>query len=575
MVRPENIRKNKWQVAPVIPPVVRKKLDQYHPILSQILYNRGLTEPAEVQAFLDGRYLEEMDPMLLAGMEQAVDRIRQAIDDDELIVVYGDFDADGVTATVLLTEALRGLGIDRHRIRPYIPDRVDEGYGLNLSAIDKINDYGAGLIITVDCGIRSLAEVDYANKLGMDVIVTDHHSVGARLPAAAAVINPKRNDSAYPDRMLAGVGIAYKLAQALYAAMPDRAAIDLDSLLDLVAVGTVADLAPLYDENRILVISGLKVLNQLQRPGINALASVSGLKRGSITAQSIGFTLGPRINAAGRLQHAYSAARLLTANNSLTARQLANELNTLNRQRQQLTAELGDIAEEMVDPGDEIIIAYDERFQSGVVGLVASRLAEKNYRPAIIIEKGQSVSRGSCRSIPEFHITNALDQTADLLVRHGGHAQAAGFTVRNENLEAFTSRMRELAGETLRGQELEPTLEIDAEIDLANIDWALHENLAMLEPTGQGNPPPVFLSRNVAVLYQRAVGQSGAHLQLRLAPDNSGGSGRPIQAIAFRQGAWTDMLPDKIDLIYTLGVNEWNGQRELQLVVKDIQPASG
>jgi single-stranded-DNA-specific exonuclease len=339
-------------------------------------------------------------------------------------------------------------------------------------------------------------------------------------------------------------------------------------------VGTVADLAPLHDENRLLVIDGLKVLNQLQRPGINALASVSGLKRGAITAQSIGFVLGPRINAAGRLEHAYSAARLLAANNDMTARQLANELNTLNRQRQQLTAELGDIAEEMVDPQDEIIIAYDERFQSGLVGLVASRLAEKNYRPAIIIEKGEAVSRGSCRSIPEFHITDALDQTADLLVRHGGHAQAAGFTVRNENLEAFTAKMRELAEETLSGQELEPSIEIDAEIDLAEIDWALHENLAMLEPTGQGNPAPVFLSRNVAVMYQRAVGQSGSHLQLRLAPMTGSGLGRPIQAIAFRQGAWADMLPDTIDVIYTLGVNEWNGQRDLQLMVKDIQPAS-
>ena len=574
MVRPESIRNNKWQVAPVIPPVVRKKLDQYHPILSQILYNRGLTEPAEVQAFLEGRYLKEIDPFLLAGMEQAVGRICRAIDEEELIVVYGDFDADGVTATVLLTEALRGLGVDRRLIRPYIPDRVDEGYGLNTGAIEKIREYGAGLIITVDCGIRSVAEVDFVNKLGMEIIITDHHSMGTKLPQAAAVINPKRDDSAYPDRMLAGVGIAYKLAQALYAALPDRASLDLDSLLDLVAVGTVADLAPLHNENRLLVIDGLKVLNQLQRPGISALASVSGLKRGAIKAESIGFMLGPRINAAGRLQHAYSAARLLTANNDMTARQLANELNSLNRQRQQLTAELGEIAEEMVDPKDEIIIAYDERFQSGLVGLVASRLAEKNYRPAIIIEKGEAVSRGSCRSIPEFHITDALDQTADLLVRHGGHAQAAGFTVRNENLEAFTTRMRQLADETLSGQELEPTIEIDAEIDLAEIDWALYENLAMLEPTGQGNPAPVFLSRNVAVLYQRAVGQSSSHLQLRLAPVTGSGLGRPIQAIAFRQGAWADMLPDTVDVVYTLGVNEWNGQRDLQLVVKDLQPAS-
>lgn len=574
MVRPESIRKNRWEIAPVIPPGVEKELDRFHPILSQILYNRGLTDPAQIQAFLEGRYLENSDPYLLAGMDQAVERICQAIANDEMIVVYGDFDADGVTSTVLLTEALRGLGIERRLVRPYIPDRVDEGYGLNKDAIERINEFGAGLIITVDCGIRSVAEVTHANELGVDVIITDHHSLGGQLPEAKAIINPKRDDSEYPDRMLAGVGIAYKLAQALYAALPERAHIDPDSLLDLVAVGTVADLAPLHDENRSLVLAGLQVLNQLKRPGLSALAAVSGLKAGAITAQSIGFTLGPRINAAGRLEHAYSAARLLIANNDYSARQLAEELNSLNRQRQQLTAELGSIAEEMIDPQDQILIAYDERFQSGLVGLVASRLTEKNYRPTIIIEKGTDLSRGSCRSIPEFHITAALDQTADLLVRHGGHAQAAGFTVRNENLEIFTSRMRELAAQALSDQELVPTIDVDAEIDINNIDWALYETLTMLEPTGQGNPTPTFLSRNVEVIHKRAVGQGGSHLQLRLADANGGYKERSIGAIAFRQGDWAQLLPKYIDVVYTVNLNEWNGQRNLQLIIKDMQQAS-
>jgi single-stranded-DNA-specific exonuclease len=550
------------------------QLEQYHPILRQILYNRGVTDPAQVQAFLEGRYLKDSDPFLLAGMDESVARIHRAIEGEELIVVYGDFDADGVTATVLLTEALRGLGVERRRIRPYIPDRVDEGYGLNMDAIERIKEFGAGLIITVDCGIRSAAEVAYANQLGVDVIITDHHSLGRKLPEATAIINPKREDSAYPERMLAGVGIAYKLAEALYTVMPERVVLDLDTLLDLVAVGTVADLAPLHDENRSLVVAGLEVLNQLRRPGLHALAAVSGLKQGTITAQSIGFVLGPRINAAGRLEHAYSAARLLAVNNDLVARQLANELNSLNRQRQRLTAELGEMAEQMIDPQDQILIASDERFQSGLVGLVASRLAEKNYRPTIIIEKGEKLSRGSCRSIPEFHITEALDQMADLLVRHGGHAQAAGFTLRNENLETFATRMRDFAAETLGDQELVPTIEIDAEIDLADVDWALYDTLALLEPTGQGNPAPVFLSRNVTVLHHRAVGQDSSHLQLRLADANGGSPTRPIQAIAFRQGDWAQIMPETIDIVYTVDVNEWNGQRNLQLVVKDIQPAS-
>ena len=514
------------------------------------------------------------DPYLLAGMDEAVLRVRRAIEEDELIVVYGDFDADGVTATVLLTEALRGLGIERRRIRPYIPDRVDEGYGLNLEAIERIKEFGAGLIITVDCGIRSLAEVAYASELGIDTIVTDHHSLGRKLPQASAVINPKREDSRYPEQMLAGVGIAYKLAEALYLAMPDRVQTDLSTFLDLVAVGTVADLAPLSGENRVLVIAGLEVLNQLERPGLSALASISGLRAGAITAESIGFALGPRINAAGRLEHAYSAARLLAANNDISARQLAKELHQLNARRQQLTSELAEMAEAMVDPDDLILIASDEGFQSGIVGLVASRLAEKNYRPTIIIEKGAEESRGSCRSIPEFHITEALDETAELLVRHGGHAQAAGFTVRNENLDEFVQRLREIAGRQLSGQELVPSIAVDVEIDLDQIDWALQETLAQLEPTGNGNPPPVFLSRHVEVASHRIVGQSGSHLQLRLSSTNGGVAHQLLPAIAFRQGAWGQMLPQYVDIVYTIGVNEWNGRRSLQLVVQDLRPSA-
>jgi single-stranded-DNA-specific exonuclease len=574
MIRPESIRENRWKIAPALEPSAKEQLEQFHPILSQILFNRGLTNPAQIQAFLEGHYLENNDPFLLADMDQAVRRISKAINNDEIIVVYGDFDADGVTATVLLTEALRGLGLERSRVRPYIPDRVDEGYGLNMGAMERIRDFGASLIITVDCGIRSIAEVAYANELGLDVIITDHHSLGAKLPPANAIINPKRDDSAYPDRMLAGVGIAFKLAQALYETLPERAKINLDSLLDLVAVGTVADLAPLNAENRVLVSEGLQVLNQLQRPGLNALAAVSGLKPGAITAESIGFSIGPRINAAGRLDHAYSAARLLAVTNDYSARQLADELNSINRKRQTLTAELGELAEGMIDLHDQIIIAYDERFQSGLVGLVASRLVEKNYRPAIIIEKGSDVSRGSCRSIPEFNITEALDQMTDLLVRYGGHAQAAGFTVRNENLELFSSRMRDLAFQALSDQELVPVIEIDAEIEITDVDWALYENLALLEPTGQGNPTPVFLSRNVEVIFKRLVGRDGSHLQLRLADSNGGSKEQSIPAIAFRQGDWEPSLPNHVDIVYSISLNEWNGQRNLQLVIKDMRPAA-
>jgi single-stranded-DNA-specific exonuclease len=573
MKRPESIRQNKWKVAPKVPRDIQQSLGHIHPILLQILYNRGIIEPAQIQAFLEGHYLESTDPFLLPDMDQAVARIRQAVERDETIVVYGDFDADGVTATVLLTQALRSLGLSRQQAQPYIPDRVDEGYGLNAEALTTLKERGADLVISVDCGIRSVAEVAHANAIDLDMIITDHHSLGPKRPPAVALINPKRRQSKYPEKMLAGVGIAFKLAQALRMTMPDQARFNEEELLDLVALGTVADLAPLLGENRKLVSTGLQVLNQTKRPGIAALSKVAGLRPGSITAETIAFVLGPRINAAGRLDHAYTAAKLLAVNNTMMAKQLATKLNGLNQKRQQLTAELSLQAETMVEPEAPILIAADTGFLSGVVGLVASRLAEKNYRPAIIIEAGEEESRGSCRSIPEFHITEALDETAELLVRHGGHAQAAGFTVRNENLPLFVQRMTEIAQTKLAIQELQPTVTIDSEIDLEDVDWALQETLAQLEPTGYANPAPLFMSRGVEVVSHRVVGRDGSHLQLRLSSNGVGGNYRILSAIAFRQGDWANCLPQYVDIVYTLGVNEWNGRRNLQLVVQDIRTA--
>lgn len=575
MKRPANLRENKWQIAPAVPTQTRQRLAHIPPVLLQVLYNRGLTDPAHIQAFLEGRYLESTDPFLLADMDKAVARIEQAIAQNETIIVYGDFDADGVTATVLLTEALRGLGLDRTQVQPYIPDRVDEGYGLNMEALRKLREKGASLVISVDCGIRSVAEVEHANAIGLDMIITDHHSLGPTLPPATAVINPRRPDSAYPEKRLAGVGIAYKLAQALRHAMPQRATFSEEALLDLVAIGTVADLAPLLGENRKLVQEGLLTLNAARRPGIAALAEVARVQPGQITAESIGFGLGPRINAAGRLAHAYTAARLLSATDAVTAAQLAAELNALNRKRQQLTAALSAKAEALIQPDAPILIAADPGFTSGVVGLVASRLAETNYRPAIVIEQGDEESRGSCRSIPEFHITEALDEVADLLVRHGGHAQAAGFTVRSADLPRFVARMTEIAQERLAQVDLTPTLTIDAEISIHDVDWALLEMLSGLEPTGYANATPIFLSRGAEIISHKRVGQDGEHLQLRLSAGNGRAvsSYRILPAIAFRQGAWAECLPQYIDLVYTLGVNEWRGERSLQLMIQDIRPA--
>ena len=569
MSRPDNITLKRWDLAPAVPQPVPSELSHYNPVLIQILYNRGIHAPNDVSSFLDGTYLASTDPFKLAEMDLAVARIKKAIENDEMVVVYGDFDADGVTATVLLIEALRGLGMSRSQARPYIPDRVDEGYGLNHEALKAIKQMGADLVITVDCGIRSIAEVSEANQIGLDMIVTDHHSLGPTLPPAKAVINPKRSDSEYPEEMLAGVGIAYKLAQALKLEYRERARYNTDDLLDLVALGTVADLAPLLRENRQLVSDGLQVLNDCSRPGVAALAKVAGIKPGAMNTESIAFGLAPRVNAAGRLAHAYDAARLLAVNNSLMANEYAKSLDQLNRKRQQITRELSQQAEEMVEPDQPLLIAADGGFSSGIVGLIASRLAERHYRPTIILEKGEHFSRGSCRSIPGFNITDALDELSDLLERHGGHAMAAGFTIKNDNLPEFNDKVVAYAGDKLDQEILTPSIPVDAELDLAEIDWALHNQLLKLEPTGNANASPIFMSRNVNVYSHRSVGQDGSHLQMWV------GDGQvKLQCIAFRQGSWAGQLPDKVDLAYSINVNEWNGKTNLQLVVQDIQEST-
>jgi len=568
MNRSANLKTFRWQLTPPIPAELSRSLQHINPIMRQILFTRGLTSETEIAAFLEGRYFKMADPFLLAGMDKAVERIERAIKDDERIVVYGDFDADGVTSTVLLVEALRGFGLSRSQAQPYIPDRVDEGYGLNMGALSSLKEKGADLVISVDCGIRALAEVQHAREIGLDIIITDHHTVGEVLPEAVAVINPKRKDGSYPERMLAGVGVAYKLVQALKETLPAQTSFDERSLLDLVAIGTIADLAPLTGENRSLVRDGLQVANEGLRPGVAALAEIAGEKLGSITAESVSFGLGPRINAAGRMESAYAAARLLASDNILRARDLARELDRLNQRRRDMTLEQTALAEELVDPGRNLLFAADGRFHPGLVGLIASGLARHYNRPAIVLDKGDETSRASCRSIEQIHIMRALDEVSDLLVRYGGHSQAAGFTVRNEKLEELHERLDEIISAKLAGKDLQPTLNIDAEAPIDSLDWSLQALLEQLEPTGAANRRPLFLSRNVKVESHRGVGKDGAHLQLSLSGDSNS-----VKAIAFRQGQWSDTLPERIDLVYALKVNHWNGRRELQLMVEDIRPA--
>ena len=570
----------RWHIAPPAPPEVAEELRAYHPVMAQVLYNRGQDTPEKARVFLEGDDAALHNPFAMHDMSAAVARIRHAIKRGEPMAVYGDFDADGVTSTALLTQALEALGA---HVQPYIPHRTEEGYGLNVEALRKLHEAGVRLVITVDCGIRSVAEVDYARGLGLDLIVTDHHSVGEELPPARAVVNPKvdarlrleEGRVGYPEDMLAGVGVAYKLAEALFRAEVQqsrrRPDFKLADLLDLVALGTVADLAPLDRlENRELVRRGLRVLNRAQRPGLYELMQVAHVEPGKISAMSIGFMLGPRLNAAGRLDDAMIAYELLRASMP-QAGELAQRLHELNIERQEKTLQAVEQARAQVlarDGDAPLIFAAADEFQAGIVGLVAGRLCEEFYLPAVVIERGAEASRGSCRSIPEFNITRALDRCADLLVRHGGHAQAAGFTVPNENIPVLRERLLALAERALAGQDLRPTLFVDAEVPFSALTMALARELRRLEPTGAGNPPPLLLTRGVRVRDYQRVGRDKRHLRLKLF-----GAGTTVDAIAFKLGHWAERMPLYVDVVYRLEVNEWNGHVRLQMNVQDLRPA--
>ena len=539
------------------------------PLVVQLLYNRNIREPGAARDFLQGQ-TRGHSPFELKGMYPAVERLLEAVRSGESIAVYGDFDTDGVTATALLVQTLSALGA---QVRPYIPSRVDEGYGLNIDALRELYRQKVRLVVTVDCGIRSIDEVEKAGR-GLDLIVTDHHTVGDELPPALAVINPKQPDCLYPFKLLAGVGVAYKLAQGLLLAQKRRSetpTLTTEDLLDLVALGTVADLVPLLGENRELVRRGLVKLKESPRPGVEALMADAGMRRGSVDATAIGFRLGPRLNAAGRIDTAMLAYNLLTSTSMLETRELAGQLGKLNQRRQELTEETVAEAEEQVralDPNACLYLVASKEFLPGIVGLAASRLTEAHYRPSIVVEMGPEHSRGSCRSIPEFHITKALDECKDLLVRHGGHAAAAGFTIETTKLDALRERLQGIANEKLADIDFRPALRIDLELPLDEVSWATHGLLEMLEPTGMENPQPVLVSPGVEVRDKRAIG-GGKHLKMVLRD----GRGAAWDAIWFRQGHLIDQVPGLVDVVYTLDANEWNRSRRLQLHMQDLRPA--
>ena len=554
----------RWNLLPPAPDKHLVSSSGFPPLVAQLLYNRGLTEPSQLEPFITGDKRLSGDPSLLPDIHLAVARIYRALLSGENIAIYGDFDADGITATALLVQGLSSLG---GKVIPYIPHRLTEGYGLKTAALENLHRQGISLVITVDCGITALAEVKRANRLGLDIIVTDHHTPLSEIPPAIAIINPKRADSSYPFSELTGAGVAIKLLQALFQGIGKEE--QLDELMDLAALGTVADMAPLAGENRYLVKQGLKLINATPRLGIREIISQAGQSIGSLDAESISWIIAPRLNAAGRLAHAMTSYKLLMTNSPQEARQLAIWLEQKNAERQRLTTKvLAKARKQILAQGiSSLLVASDRDYPVGIAGLVASRLSEEFYRPAIVVRTGELVSSGSCRSIPEFNIILALNQCSSLLSQFGGHSQAAGFTLPTKNLTHLKQHLSQLATEQLAEVDLRPQLDIDAEVTLPELSGDTFQTIQQLAPFGRGNPAPTFLSRRTDVVDCRTMGSNGEHLRLKLRQ-----GGVVWDGVGFRWGDRLAEVSSYLDIVYNLEVDRWGGEERLRLNIIDFAP---
>lgn len=564
----------KWLIASPISDSISEELKVFPSIFQQTLFNRGIFNGEAAGKFLAAD-LPIHDPFLLKDMRIASDRIITAISNGEKLLVFGDYDVDGVTATSLLFEFLSLLG---GRVIKYIPNRFDEGYGFSQDALETVLKFEPDLVITVDCGVRSVKEIALANAAGVDVIITDHHQPHDILPDAFAIICPKQPEDDYAFKDLAGVGLAYKLAEAISREY-SQAHIDANRWLDLVALGTISDLAPLVDENRPLVRKGLEMIRTACRPGLVALAGVSGILIHQTTSENIGFMLGPRLNAAGRLSSAEAAFELLTSTDANESGKLALLLDKENSRRQDLTREIqSKVESQIIDTqGQWVLFNFDKEFNEGVIGLAASRLTDAFYRPSIIGALDGDFIRASCRSIPEVNITNILDQVSDLLVQHGGHAMAAGLKMEVKNKDLFLEKVSTLVAQEVAGQDLISVVEVDAEVDLPDLRTELLDLFPLLEPTGIGNPPPLFMARGVEILYPKAVGREKDHLKFAVRnPRDRSGNGKAsvvFDAIGFNFGYLEEELARgmRADILFSYEWNEYNGKKNPQLNVRDIK----
>ncbi|WP_136525209.1 single-stranded-DNA-specific exonuclease RecJ [Geomonas ferrireducens] len=540
------------------------------PLIARLLAQRGVSTPDDAEAYLNPVLSKLHDPMLLKGMAQAVERLARALSDNERVCVHGDYDVDGVTSSALLISFFRGIGLDCF---PYIPKRLTEGYGLSPQGVAAASQAGAKVLVTVDCGITAVAEAALCREAGIDLIVTDHHAPAAELPDACAIVNPLQPGCPFPFKSLAGVGVAFHLVVALRARLREEGRFergsepDLREYLDLVALGTIADVVPLLGTNRVLTSYGLKQLSSGSRVGIEALKEVAGIT-GDIGCGAVGFRLAPRINAAGRLEDAALGLELLLCSDPPRARTIAKELDEANAERQALERATFEEARAMLEQGAcrgrKSIVLGSEMWHPGVIGIVASRIVEMFHRPAILFAFEDGTGRGSGRSISRFHLLDAIKSCADHLLRFGGHSHAAGLSIAQDELERFALSFDEAAQEVLDADALTPTLAFDLELEALAIDQGLVKELERLKPFGMGNPEPLFVLKSAVVEESRVL--RGGHLKLRV-----GQGGRSFDAIAF--GLAEKGIPDgRVDLLFSPAINVWNGRTSLQLTVKDLRP---
>ena len=555
----------KWECYEIEEAQVNNLIEKYklNSILAKILVNKGITEKKDIELFVNPTRKDFYDPFLMPDMEIAVDRILKAIEDKEKIIIYGDYDADGITSTTVLKNFLEERGLE---VGTYIPNRLDEGYGLNKNAIKSIYDQGYRLIITVDCGISGTEEIEYANSLGIETLITDHHEPTEVLPNALAVVDAKRKDNKYPFNQLAGVGVVFKLIQAISIKL-NLEEKEFLKYLDIVCIGTISDIVPLVDENRVIAKLGLKLIAQTKNIGLKALLEVIGFS--NIDSSAISFGVAPRINACGRMGNEKVALDLFLSKDYAEAKKLAIRLNEYNIERQTIEKQIFDEAVQKVEANEKdktCVIVGSKGWHHGIIGIVASKITDMYFKPSILVCFEDGEGKGSGRSIPGFDLHEALMKCEKHLEKFGGHSMAVGVTLKESEFESFKNELEEYAKEN-EIDKIQPVIKIDSELSLKDVSIDSVKSLSMLEPYGEANKMPLFLFKNLKINSIRALSE-GKHLKLTLKEDNY-----MINAIGFNMGELSEkyLLDDKVDIVGNLDLNVYNGNENVQIILKDIR----